>query len=162
MKSTSASPLAMPWFRALALRVRTLWFTKMIGTTLGISGFFVLYFWVMNSMVAHAVTVPMTAIDRWIGTSELALLPYVSLWFYVSLGPALADSMASLRMYIAGALTMAGLGLVTYWLFPTMTPAFGVDWADYPALQVLKASDLGGNAFPSLHVAFAAYTAVVI
>ena len=94
--------------------------------------------------------------------TEYALLPYASLWLYVSLAPAIAADMASLRRYVAGALTIASLGLATYWLFPTVTPGFGVDWAQYPALQLLKASDLGANAFPSLHVAFAAYTAVVI
>jgi membrane-associated phospholipid phosphatase len=142
--------------------VQTLWFIKATGTTVGISGFFFLYFWVLRSMAPVAVTVPITAVDRWVAVSELALVPYISLWLYVSLGPALAANMANLRMYIAGALAIAGLGLATYWLFPTTTPAFGVDWADYPALKILKATDLGGNAFPSLHVAFAAYSGVVI
>ena len=163
MQSISASPLAAaPWMRAIGRRVRTLWIAKMIGTTLGISGFFVLYFGIMHRRGAEAVTVPMTPIDHWIGVSELALLPYASLWLYVSLGPALATGAASLRTYVRDAFTIAGLGLAVFWLFPTTTPGFGVDWAAYPALQLLKASDVGGNAFPSLHVAFAAYTAVVI
>lgn len=162
MKSRSVRRSAAPWTESLARRFRTLWFTKMMGTTLGISAFFILYFWVMRSMAGEAVTVPMTPVDHWVGVSQFALLPYVSLWLYVSLAPALAADMAALRSYIAGALTIAGLGLATYWLFPTTTPAFGVDWADYPVLQILKATDLGGNAFPSLHVAFAAYSAVVI
>jgi len=162
MKSKSASPLVPPWIQALARRVGTLWFVKMTGTTLGISLFFVLYFWVMHSKAGQAVTVPMTAVDGWISVSEYALLPYASLWLYVSLAPAFAADKASLRMYVAGALAIALLGLATYWLFPTVTPAFGVDWSQYPALEMLKASDRGGNAFPSLHVAFAAYTVVVI
>jgi membrane-associated phospholipid phosphatase len=162
MKSKSASPLAPTWIQALARRVSTLWIVKMIGTTLGISGFFVLYFWVMHSTAGQAVTVPMTLLDRWVGVNQYAVLPYASLWLYVSLAPAFAADMASLRMYVVGALAMATLGLATYWLFPTTTPGFGVDWSHYPALEMLKASDQGGNAFPSLHVAFAAYTAVVI
>jgi membrane-associated phospholipid phosphatase len=162
MKSRSPRQQTHQWVQALAQRVQTLWVIKATGTTVGISGFFFLYFWVLRSMAPVAVTVPMTAVDRWVGVSELALVPYISLWLYVSLGPALASNMASLRMYIAGALAIAGLGLATYWLFPTTTPTFGVDWADYPALQILKATDLGGNAFPSLHVAFAAYSGVVI
>jgi membrane-associated phospholipid phosphatase len=134
----------------------------MMGTTLGISVFFVLYFWVMHSKAGQAVTVPMTAVDGWIAISQYALLPYASLWLYVSLAPAFASDVASLRHYVAGALAIALLGLATYWLFPTATPAFAVDWSHYPALGMLKASDRGGNAFPSLHVAFAAYTAIVI
>jgi membrane-associated phospholipid phosphatase len=162
MKSSSVSRSPVPWAGLLAQRLRTLWFTKMMGTTLGISAFFVLYFWVMHSMAGETVTVPITPVDCWVGVSQFALLPYLSLWLYVSLAPALAADMAALRTYVAGALTISGLGLATYWLFPTTTPGFGIDWADYPALQVLKATDLGGNAFPSLHVAFAAYSAVVI
>jgi membrane-associated phospholipid phosphatase len=94
--------------------------------------------------------------------SEFALLPYASLWLYVSLAPALAANMASLRAYVGGALLIAGAGLAIYWVFPTTTPSFGLDWSAYPALQFLKTADMGGNAFPSLHVAFAAYTAVAM
>jgi membrane-associated phospholipid phosphatase len=151
-----------PWLDALAGRFRTLWVFKMFGTALGIYGFFLLYFWVMHSRGGEAATVPMTPVDHWIAVSELAFLPYASLWLYVSVAPALAMSMAALRTYIAGALTMAGVGLGTFWVFPTATPSFGIDWSAYPALHFLKAADTGGNAFPSLHVAFAAHTAVVI
>ena len=41
MKSKSANALVPPWMQGLARRIRTLWFLKMVGTTLGISGFFV-------------------------------------------------------------------------------------------------------------------------
>jgi len=57
---------------------------------------------------------------------------------------------------------MAAIGLVVFWFFPTTVPAFAVDWSQYPALQFLKATDVGGNAFPSLHVAFAVFTAVLL
>lgn len=150
------------WMGALVRRLRTLWVLKMFGTALGIYGFFLLYFWVMRSREGYAAIVPMTPLDRWIGVSELAFLPYASLWVYVSVAPALAPSIAALRIYIAGALTMAAVGLGTFWIFPTATPSFGVDWSTYPTLHFLKATDAGGNAFPSLHVAFAAHAAVVI
>ena len=150
------------WIAALGLRLRTLVLVKMLGTFVGIYGFFLLYFWVMRSRAGDAATVPMTPVDHWIAVSELAFLPYASLWLYVSVAPALALTMAALRTYIAGAVTMASIGLGTFWIFPTTTPAFGIDWSAYPTLQFLKATDAGGNAFPSLHVAFAAHTAVVI
>jgi membrane-associated phospholipid phosphatase len=162
MKSKSASPPQVPWKQALSQRVRTLWVLKMLGTTLGITGFFILYFWVMRSTDRPATVIPTTPVDSWIGVYQLALVPYASLWFYVSLAPAFAADLRALRRYVAGALAIAASGLATYWLFPTTTPAAGVDWSDYPALQFLKAADNGGNAFPSLHVAFAAYTAVVL
>jgi len=162
MTSMSAEPQAVSWMRSIARRLGTHWVLKMFGTMLGIYGFFLLYFWVQRSQADRAMVVPMTAIDDWVGISQYAVLPYVSLWLYVSLAPALAANMAGLRSYITGAVTMAGVGLATYWLFPTRTPAFPVDWSGYPALHLLKSTDLGGNAFPSLHVAFAAHAGVVI
>ena len=162
MKSNNASPLALSWTGSLVRRIRTLWLLKMTGTIVGICGFFVLYFWVQESRATQAVTVPMTAVDHLVGVSQEALLPYASLWVYVSLAPALAGDMASVRKYVSGALIMAFLGLATYWFFPTTTPAFRVHWSDYPALQLLKATDRGGNAFPSLHVAFAVYSGAFI
>jgi membrane-associated phospholipid phosphatase len=162
MKSNNASPLPLSWTESLLRRVQTLWLLKMTGTIGGICGFFLLYFWTQESRAAHAVTVPMTAVDHWVGVSQSALLPYASLWVYVALAPALAGDLAGLRKYVSGAFIMAFLGLATYWFFPTTTPAFGVHWSDYPALQVLKAADRGGNAFPSLHVAFAVYSGAII
>lgn len=162
MSSMSAEPPAASWMRSLARRIRTHWVLKMFGTMLGIYGFFLLYFWVQRSQAAQAMVVPVTPFDDWVGVSQYAVLPYASLWLYVSLAPALAANMAALRTYITGAVTMAGVGLATYWLFPTRTPAFPVNWSDYPALHLLKTTDLGGNAFPSLHVAFAAHAGAVI
>lgn len=162
MKSNNASPPALSWTGSLVRRIRTLWLLKMTGTIVGVGVFFLLYFWVEESRATQAVTVPLTAVDHLVGVSQAALLPYVSLWVYVSLAPALAGDMASVRKYVSGALIMAFLGLATCWFFPTTTPAFHVHWSDYPALQVLKAADRGENAFPSLHVAFAVYSGAVI
>jgi len=104
----------------------------------------------------------MTWIDQWIGINEFAFVPYVSLWLYVSLAPAFALNAGALRAYATGAFAIALLGLASFWLFPTTTPPFGVDWTQLPMLRLLKESDAGGNAFPSLHVAFAVYSAQVI
>jgi membrane-associated phospholipid phosphatase len=162
MKSTCPSPPQVPWLQGLARRIGTHWVVKMLGTTAGISGFFILYFWVMRSTGGQAVVVPATAIDQWFDVHQLALVPYVSLWFYVSLAPALSANLAALRNYVLGSAVMAGVGLATFWFYPTTTPVMDVNWSHYPALEFLKRADSGGNAFPSLHVAFAAFSAVVI
>lgn len=150
------------WYALLWQRVLTLWLLKMVGTTVGISSFFVLYFWTMESTAHRAVTVPLSAVDAWVGLQQWAVVPYGSLWLYVSLAPALAANTAALRAYVAGAAAIVLIAMATYWLLPTVTPAFDVDWSQHPMLQFLKSADAGGNAFPSLHVAFAFYTARVI
>ncbi|HZF85204.1 MAG TPA: phosphatase PAP2 family protein [Burkholderiaceae bacterium] len=163
MPIPDALPLAPPsWSHLLWQRVCHLWWIKMVGTAVSISSFFVAYFWLMEATAHRAVTVPTTALDAWVGLNSWALVPYASLWLYVSLAPAFAANMGALRSYMVGALAIIGLAFATYWVFPTVTPAFGVDWAMYPVLGFLKTADAGGNAFPSLHVAFACYTAIVI
>lgn len=147
---------------ALGQRIAALWLVKMIGTTLGISGFFFLYFWVMHNPPSEPTVMPLTPLDHWVGVSDDAMLLYGSLWFYISLAPALAKDKAELWACARDAAIMAAVGLVVFWLFPTTVPVFPVDWAQYPALQFLKATDVGGNAFPSLHVAFAVLTAVLL
>lgn len=156
------APVPKTWYCLLWQRVLTLWFLKMVGTTVGISGFFVLYFWTMESTAHRAVTVPLSWVDTWVGLQAWTVVPYGSLWLYVSLAPAFAANMAALRAQVAGAAAIVAIAMATYWLFPTVTPAFDVDWSLHPMLQFLKTADAGGNAFPSLHVAFAFYTALVI
>ncbi|WP_261803508.1 phosphatase PAP2 family protein [Variovorax sp. PAMC26660] len=159
--SPSSFP-SVPWYMALGQRIAALWLVKMIGTTLGISGFFVLYFWVMHNPPSEPTVMPLTPLDHWVGVSDDAMLLYGSLWFYISLAPALAKDKAELWACARDAAIMAAVGLAVFWLFPTTVPVFPVDWAQYPALQFLKATDVGGNAFPSLHVAFAVLTAVLL
>jgi membrane-associated phospholipid phosphatase len=147
---------------ALGRRIATLWLVKMIGTTVGISGFFVVYFWVMHNPPSEPTVMPLTRLDHWVDVSDDAMVLYGSLWFYISLAPAFAKDKAELWACARDAAIMAAVGLVVFWLFPTTVPVFAVDWAQYPALQFLKATDVGGNAFPSLHVAFAVLTAVLL
>jgi membrane-associated phospholipid phosphatase len=160
--ATSSLHPFVPWYVALGQRIATLWVVKMIGTTVGISGFFVVYFWVMHNPPSEPMVMPLTRLDHWVGVSDDAMVLYGSLWFYISLAPAFAKNKAELWACARDAAIMAAVGLVVFWLFPTTVPVFAVDWAQYPALQFLKATDVGGNAFPSLHVAFAVLTAVLL
>jgi membrane-associated phospholipid phosphatase len=103
---------------------------------------------------------PWTAVDRAIGFHPAAIGFYLSLWLYVLLVPALIAERSVLRRYglAAGALAAAGLAIFFFW--PTAVPNPGIDWARYPSFIALKAIDASGNACPSLHVAFAVFSAV--
>jgi membrane-associated phospholipid phosphatase len=155
-----ATPSPLPWYAALGRRIATLWPAKMLGTTLGISGFFVAYFWVMHNPLWEPTVMPLTRLDHWVGVNDDAMLLYGSLWFYISLAPAFCRDKAELWACARDAALTAVVGLLVFSLFPTVVPAFAVDWSLYPALQFLKSADAGGNAFPSLHVAFAVLTAL--
>lgn len=150
------------WTRAIGRRLAALWFAKMIGSMLGISGFFWLYFWLLQHPTQPPFVMPLTAIDRWVPVSGAAVWPYGSLWFYVVVGPAVTRDWTELGAYLRGTLAMSVLGLGFFWLWPTTLPPMAVDWSQYPALGFLKSVDASGNAFPSMHVAFAVFTGVTL
>jgi membrane-associated phospholipid phosphatase len=54
-------------------------------------------------------------------------------------------------------LSVIGVGIFVFW--PTAVPRPEVDWSQHPAFALLKSVDASGNACPSLHVAFAVFTA---
>lgn len=149
-----------PWHRQLGPRIRTLWFAKMAGTTLGISAFFVAYFWVLENPFFAVTTMPLVALDRWVAFRPEAFVLYVSLWLYVSLAPALLKDRREVVSYGLATAVLSVLGLGIFMLWPTAVPKFALDWSAYPSLAFLKTVDLAGNACPSLHVAFAVFTAL--
>ncbi len=153
-----------PWRSRIVRRVKTDRRLKIPATVVGIAVFFVAYFWVMSNPAPWSTlrVVPPLAFDRWIGLHEWALFPYATLWLYVVLAPALAADRAEFRSYVAGAVTLSVAGLLAFWLYPTAVPPFDVDWTQYPMLEFLKTRDGRANAFPSMHVAFATFTAAVL
>jgi membrane-associated phospholipid phosphatase len=153
-------PPDVGWLHQAGARARTWWPAKMIGTTLGMTAFFVVYFQLLRHPLYPVTTVPLTAVDRLIGFWPEALPLYLSLWFYVSLAPALLIDRRELVSYglAAVGLSVIGLGIFLFW--PTAVPQPEVDWSQHPAFLFLKSVDASGNACPSLHVAFAVFTAV--
>ena len=144
----------------VARRVRTLWVAKMLATTLGISSFFVAYFWVLEHPVFDVTVMPVTALDHWVTFQPAAVPLYMSLWVYVSLAPALLRTGRELGFYGVGTLAVSIVGLGLFILWPTAVPASSIDWGQHPSIAFLKSVDMAGNACPSLHVAFAVFTAV--
>ena len=153
-------PSDVGWLHQTGARVRKGWLAKMLGTTLGMTAFFVVYFQLLRHPLYPPTIVPLTAVDRLIGFRPEALPLYLSLWFYVSLAPALLIDRRELVSYglAAIALSVIGLGIFLFW--PTAVPRPDVDWSQHPAFAFLKSVDASGNACPSLHVAFAVFTAV--
>ena len=159
MRQPAAAPRA-PWRADVWSRVRCAWFAKMTATTLGISSFFVAYFWVLHHPRFPLTVMPLTALDRWVDFRPEALPVYLSLWLYVSLAPALLKSLRELASFGLAALALSAIGLGIFTLWPTATPSFDIDWSQHPSIQFLKTVDVASNACPSLHVAFAVFTAL--
>ncbi len=153
-------PLRVDWLHQVGARVLVWWPAKMIGITLGMTAFFIVYFQLLHHPLFPVTTMPLTALDRLIGFRPEALPLYLSLWFYVCLAPALVINRRELISYglAAVALSVIGLGIFLFW--PTIVPRPEVDWSLHPSFMFLKSVDASGNACPSLHVAFAVFTAV--
>ena len=147
-------------FTSLTARFKPHFWLKQTGTFAIMAGFFALYFAVLNHPIFPVTLMPLTAVDRWIGFQPAALIFYVSLWIYVPLLPSLMIDRRELWRYAAavGVLSFIGLGIFILW--PTTIPSPNIDWVQYPSLAFLKTIDATGNACPSLHVAFAVFTAL--
>jgi membrane-associated phospholipid phosphatase len=154
------NPHRAGWLHQARIRMMISWPVKIIGTTLVMTGFFLAYFWVLNHPFFPVTTMPLTAIDRLIPFQPDTLPLYFSLWFYVSLAPALLADRREIISYGPVAVGMSAIGLGIFLLWPTTVRWPDIDWSQHPAFAFLKSVDAAGNACPSLHVAFAVFTAI--
>jgi membrane-associated phospholipid phosphatase len=152
-------PPARGWLREAGRRIRTLWVLKMTGTVVCMTAFFVVYFWLLNHARHPVTTVPRIFVDRLIPFNPWALPLYVSLWVYVPLAPSLLVTRRELGSYALAAAALSVIGFAVFIAWPTAVPG-PEDPSIAPSLSFLKAVDASGNAFPSLHVAFAVFTAI--
>jgi len=150
------------WKHQLTARLRTLWVLKMLVTTGGIALFFYAYFWVMRHPLSAVTVMPVTWLDDLVAFSPQSFFLYVSLWVYVALGSALLEDSGELAAWGAASVAMIFVGLSVFLVLPTKIPDPGIDWLRYPSLAFLKKVDVSGNACPSLHVAFAVFTAFAL
>jgi len=149
-----------PWYRQIAAVIPKHIALKSIGTTLFISLFFGAYFYLLTDTAYPTTVMPLTVLDQLIGFHPQTLTIYVSLWFYVSLPPALLSTRRELYGY---GVSMAGTclaALIIFYFWPTAVPAADIDWALYPDMNSLKSVDASGNACPSLHVATAVFSGI--
>jgi membrane-associated phospholipid phosphatase len=149
------------WLHEAGTRMRTRWFVKVAGTTVIMTGFFIVYFWLLNHARLPVTTVPRIFVDRMIAFRPDALPLYVSLWVYVPLAPALLIHTRDMKAYVATVLALSAIGFGIFVLWPTAVPRPEVGPSQVQSMVYLKAIDASGNAFPSLHVAFAVYTAML-
>ncbi len=150
------------WTHELGRRVRTLFVLKMLANLSGIAAFFCAYFWIMRHPLSAATVIPVTWIDDLVPFSPQSFFLYASLWVYVALGSLFTKDRRELAAWAAACFSMIIVGLGIFMALPTKVPDFAVDWSQYPSLAFLKGVDASGNALPSLHAAFAVFTAVVL
>lgn len=152
--------MAADWTRQIARRVGVLWWLKAVGTPAFMGVFFGAYFFILRHPIGEPYVMPEISLDRWVPFTPAAYPVYISLWVYVSLPPAFMGNLRALLHYAAWMASLCVTCLAVFWLFPTQTPEWDIDWSLYPSLSTIKDLDAAGNAFPSLHVAAAVFSAL--
>jgi membrane-associated phospholipid phosphatase len=152
---------AAGWLRDVGSRMLNRWYVKMGGTALIMTAFFVVYFWLLNHARLPVTVVPRIFVDRMIAFHPEALPLYISLWLYVPLAPSLLRRTRNMKIYTVAVLLLSAIGFLIFIVWPTAVPKPEASLADASSIAYLKAVDASGNAFPSLHVAFAVFTAML-
>lgn len=152
MPRTPASPA-----RALNKLLWQIWWLKAPGCAMFIWLFFEAYFFLLRFPHAAVSVMPLTWLDGVIPMQWWAWVPYLSLWFYTCLPPALLPNVRQLLYYGLGVGGVCLVGLLCFYLWPTAVPVF--TRPPGTGLALLEGVDTAGNACPSLHVAIAVYSA---
>ena len=153
----SGSKNAAGWQRRIGQRVTTLWWLKALGTTAFMWVFFLFYFELLHHPRYPVTVMPDTWIDRAVTFSPEWVIMYFSLWVYVSLPGALQRDLKGLLWHGVSAFLMCAAGLAFYYWYPTTFMQPRVDWSNQPLGLILQSVDAPGNAFPSMHVAYALF-----
>lgn len=148
------------WAPELTRRIRRHIFLKTGALCALIWVFFIGYFHVLHHPVNPVTIMPLTALDRLIPFQPLALIPYLSLWFYLGIAPGLMLTLRELAVYGLWAAALCLTGLICFYTWPTTVPPLGFDVSGYAGFSMLQGVDSAGNACPSLHLATALFTAI--
>jgi PAP2 superfamily len=158
--NASSTPHATTWVRQFVARVRTNHLMKSVGTTTFMTVFFIIYFHLMQNPRTAVTVMPVTVIDELITFQAWALIPYLTLWLYVSLPPALILPRRELIGYGWWVGVLCIVGLVCFYVWPTTVTLPIALWSKHSSFAMLAGAGTAANACPSMHVAAAIFSAV--
>jgi membrane-associated phospholipid phosphatase len=102
---------------------------------------------------------PSSFFDRLIPFSDLAVWPYLSIYLLTPIGPLLMGQRNQILRYAAGIVLISLIADTIFLFWPTSSPQPAMSGTNY-AYQALRAIDNSFHALPSLHAAFAVYSAL--
>jgi len=117
------------------------------------------YFFLQRHHFFPARQMQPTSFDRMIPFSEQAVWLYLSLYLLIPAGPVLMNNRKQLLSYAKGIVLISLIADVVFIFWPTTCPRPAVQ-ATNAVYQMLTAVDNPFHAFPSLHAAFAVYSAL--
>jgi hypothetical protein len=147
------------WLRQAAVRIKWHWILKLLLTPVFMALFMLGYFWLLRHPAFPVMVMPLTGIDRLVSFQPWSIVPYATLWLYISLVPFLSRGWRELMSYLSAVTALSLAGFIIFFFWPTAVPRPDIDWTLYPSVAFLKSVDASGNACPCLHVAFSVLTA---
>ena len=141
----------------LGPRLKAHWRFKLMAGTIIFIAFFGGYFLLLNFHIFPVRVMPVTALDRLIAYQPDNLLLYLSLYLYIPLAPWLLDNKRDLNACCLALSGLCLLGLIIFFVWPTtiLRPDNTEHW---PVISI----DEPRNVCPSLHAAFAVFSAIFI
>ena len=120
---------------------------------------FLPYFFLQRHHFFPATTMSFGWFDRLIPFSDQAVWPYFSIYLLLPVGPFFMDRRYQLLRYAAGVVLLSLIADLIFLCWPTSCPRPHVAGVN-TVYGLLIAADSSFNAFPSLHAAFAVYSAL--
>lgn len=160
LQKTNQPDVPLTWYANVLHHLTQHMWHKAIGTTVFITGFFWIYLYLLKNPAFATTEMPVTLVDTWIKFQAWAMPVYLSLWFYVSLPPALLATRRELYRYAFAIGVTCSIGLIIFYFWPTTVPNLSETRTMHASVEFLKSIDASGNACPSLHVATALFSAI--
>ena len=151
--------LFMSITRQVVSRLRLQWRLKIVLSVLLPAIFAACYLQIQRHPLFPVTAMPLTGFDRWLPFLPGTVYLYESLWLITAIGPSLMASREELYAYCRGVLAVGATSFTFFLLCPTSSPRpLDLSGAN-TAYRVLTGIDNELNAFPSLHVALAVFSA---
>ena len=152
--------MSIPGLTEMARRLKSHWETKLLLSGILTAAFYVGYFGLQRWPLFTARLIASSALDRAIPFEPRWVPVYLSLMILIPIAPWLMDSRDQVRDYCLALLSIMLVGFGIFFLWPThcLRPSLSPDTGFL--LESLREVDRDLNAFPSLHAAFALYSAL--
>lgn len=117
------------------------------------------YIFLQHHQFFPVTAVPSTALDRMIPFWDQAVWVYLSIYLLMPIGPFLMTDRKQLFSYASGIILISVIANIVFIFWPTICPRPTVEGTTV-AYKLLTVVDMPLHAIPSLHAAFAVYSAL--
>jgi membrane-associated phospholipid phosphatase len=145
--------------RLIANRLKSEWVLKILLLILLNLGVYGPYLLLQHHNCFPTITMPLTSLDRFIPFWPQTVWCYLSIYLLMPIGPFLMNERQQILRYAAGIMLIGLVADAVFIFWPTSCPRPNAAGAN-AVYETLITIDNSLHAFPSLHAAFAIYSAM--